>query len=324
VNALTNFRLSARAAAAAAFAIALFAPAATPAQAAPDTDIHRFPTTINLPVGFQPEGIAIGPGPVAFFGSRANGAILKVNLVTGAGIVLSNTITNTPSLGMKTDRHGRLFVAGGRSGDARVIDTRTGTILARYQFATAPPNTFVNDVILTPRAAYFTDSNRAVLYSLPLGRHGELPPATGFRTIPLTGAIVVDPAATNANGIARTPDGRALLIIQSNTGLLFRVDPATGVTTAVDVGGVSLVNGDGLLLIGRTLYVVQNRLNTITVLRLNNRGTTGRVVDHITDPRFDIPTTVAAFGNRLYLPNARFGVAMPEAVPYTAVAVRRR
>jgi sugar lactone lactonase YvrE len=319
VNVSMIFRLPARAAAVVLAAVTA-ATAAAPARAAEPDSGHRFPTTINLPTGFQPEGIAIGPGPVAYFGSRATGVIFRVDLATGAGRELSPA-TGTSSLGLKTDRRGRLFVSGGRAGDARVVDTRTGAVLARYQFATTPPNTFVNDVILTPRAAYFTDSNRAVLYALPLGRHGELPPATGFRTIPLTGAIVVDPAAVNANGIARTPDGRGLLIIQSNTGLLFRVDPATGATTAVDVGGVSLVNGDGLLLLGRTLYVVQNRLNVVTVLRLNAAGTAGRVVDHITDPRFDVPTTVAAFRDRLYLPNARFGVPMPDAVAYTAVAV---
>jgi len=316
VNASMNGCL--RVLAAAALAAGLVATPAAPAAAGNAT--HRFPTTIPLPDGFQPEGIATGPGPVAYFGSRANGSIYQADLATGTGRIISPA-TGTPSLGLKTDRRGRLFVAGGRAGDARVINARTGAVLARYQFAT-PPGTFVNDVVLTPGAAYFTDSNRAALYRLPLGRHGELPPADGFQVIPLSGAIVVDPAATNANGIVRTPDGRGLLIIQSNTGLLFRVDPRTGVTTAVGVGA-SLVNGDGLLLRGRTLYVVQNRLNVITVIRLDRRGTSGTVVRQITDPRFDIPTTVAAFGRRLYLPNARFGVPAPETATYTAVAVPR-
>jgi hypothetical protein len=69
--------------------------------------------------------------------------------------------------------------------------------------------------------------------------------------------------------------------------------------------------------------VVQNRLNVVTVVDLNRSGTAGTVVGSITDPDFDIPTTVAAFGRRLYLPNARFGVPMPEAATYSAVAVRR-
>jgi hypothetical protein len=48
-----------------------------------------------------------------------------------------------------------------------------------------------------------------------------------------------------------TPDGRALLVVQSNTGYRFRVDPHTGVATRVDLGGTLLTNGDGLLVQGR-------------------------------------------------------------------------
>jgi sugar lactone lactonase YvrE len=279
------------------------------------------PDTIALPDGFRPEGIAIGTGPFAYFGSLADGSIYRANLFTGAGSIISQG-PGTPSVGLKLDARGRLFVAGGPAGDGRVVDTRTGAILASYRFAT-PPGTFINDVVLTPRAAFFTDSNRAALYKVPLGRHGQLPPADGFITLPLTGAIVVDPAAFNANGIARTPDGRALIIVQSNTGTLFRVDPNTGVTTAIDAGGYTFTSGDGLLLIGRTLYVVQNRLNTVAVVKLNRSGTSGEVVDQITDPRFDVPTTVAAFGKRLYLPNARFTTPPTPTTTYTAVAVRR-
>jgi sugar lactone lactonase YvrE len=286
--------------------------AATPASAH-GTD--KFPTTIALPNGFQPEGIAIGRAPFAYFGSRATGEIYRANLVTGTGQIISPAV-GTGSLGMKTDNHGRLFVAGGGAGNARVIDLRTGAVLATYQFATAP--TFVNDVILTERNAYFTDSMKAVLYKVSLGRN-----ASGFETIPLTGDFVLAPGF-NTNGISRTPDGKALIIVQSNTGTLFRVDPATGVTKKIDLGAEAVPNGDGILLIGRTLYVVQNQLNAIAVIRLDKRGTSGTVVRRITDPRFDIPTTVAAFGNRLYLPNARFTTPPTPTTPYTAVAVPRR
>jgi len=51
-------------------------------------------------------------------------------------------------------------------------------------------------------------------------------------------------------------------------------------------------------------------------------GTSGRVVKRVTDPRFDVPTTIAAFRDRLYLPNARFG-ADPPATTFTAVAIPR-
>ena len=291
--------------------------AAAPASAQ-QSSTDRFPTTIALPDGFQPEGIATGPGPFAYFGSRATGQIYRANLVTGTGSIVSPP-TGTPSLGMKTDARGRLFVAGGSAGNGRVIDTRTGAVLVSWQFTTA--TSFVNDVVLTRRAAYFTDSSRPVLYRVALGRGGA--PSSAFTTIPLSGDFVFDPAAFNANGISETPDGKALIIVQSSTGTLFRADPATGVTTKVDVGAESFANGDGLLLLGRTLFVVQNRLNTVAVVKLDKRGTAGTVTARLTDPRFDVPTTVAAFGNRLYLPNARFTTPPTATTPYTAVAIRQ-
>jgi sugar lactone lactonase YvrE len=220
----------------------------------------------------------------------------------------------TPSVGLKIDRSGRLFVAGGTAGDARVVSAVTGDIVASYAFTTG--NTFINDVVLTPRSAYFTDTRNAMLYALPLGRHGQLPAPDGFVPIALAG----EPVVNAGNGITQTPDGRALIVVSA--GQLFRVNPATGATTLVDLGGESLPNGDGLLLQGHTLFAVQNRLNTVTVLRMSADGTSGRVVKRMTDPRFDVPTTIAAFRDRLYLPNARFG-ADPPATTFTALAIPR-
>ncbi|HEV7961713.1 MAG TPA: superoxide dismutase [Actinoplanes sp.] len=292
---------------------------AAPAGAAPARSEPWFPQTIALPDGFQPEGIATGTLPYAFFGSRASGAIYRASLATGDGTVI-NAGPGTPSLGMKVDARGRLFVAGGSGGDGRVINGVTGELLASYRFTTSP--SFVNDVVLTPGAAWFTDSTNPVLYRLPLDRSGRPPASDAVVRLPLTGDIAYA-AGINANGIARTPDGRALLVVQSNTGRLFRVDPATGVTRVVDLGGEPLTNGDGLLLDGRTLYVVQNRQNTVAVLRLDAAGTRGRLVSRLTDPRFDVPTTVAAYGERLYLPNARFTTPPTPATPYAAVAIAR-
>jgi sugar lactone lactonase YvrE len=287
--------------------------AAQPAHSAP-AGAASLPTSFPLPDGWQPEGIAIGPGPTAYFGSRVDGSIFRADLRTGEGEVFSQG-PGTPTTGLKTDRRGRLFASGASGGDARVIDLRSGEILKSYQLTTN--TSFVNDVILTLGAAWFTDSLNPQIYKLPL-RHGSLPDAA--ETIPFSGDIAYA-EGNNANGITPTPDGRALLIIQSNKGLLFRVDPATGATRQVDLGGETLVNGDGMLLIGRTLYVVQNRLNVVTVVHLNARGTAGTVVRQVTDPRFDVPTTVAAFAGRLYLPNARFTTTPTPTTPYTVNAI---
>jgi sugar lactone lactonase YvrE len=287
-----------------------------PATATAHDGQAEFPTEFPLPDGFQPEGIAIHRYlPLAYFGSRVDGDIYRVNLATGEGRVLAEG-PGTPSVGLKIDGHGRLFVSGGNAGDARVIDAHSGRLLASYQFATG--TVFINDVVLTPAGPYFTDSQNPALYHLPLGRHGGLP--DDFVRVPLTGDWA-QVTGFNANGIARTPDGRALLVIQSATGFLFRVDPATGVATRVDLGAETLANGDGLLLSGRTLYAVQNRLNLVAVVKLNWAGTAGVVEQRVGDPRFDVPTTVAKYGNRLYLPNARFNTPPEPTTPYNVVAI---
>jgi sugar lactone lactonase YvrE len=281
----------------------------------------QFPAHFDLPAGFQPEGIAIDRGGRAYFGSRLDGDIYAADLRTGQGRVISQG-PGTASLGMKTDQRGRLFVAGGGGGNGRVIDTRTGQVLAGYTFTAAKP-TFVNDVILGNGSAWFTDSQQPVLYQVPLGRDGRLPEQSAVRTIPLSGDYVHNPVSNNGNGISLTPDGRALIVVQSSTGFLLRVDPNTGVTKRVDLGTALMTAGDGLWLSGNTLHVVQNRLNKIAVLDLNQSGTQGTLVREITSTDFDVPTTIAVFGGRLYLPNARFTTPPTPTTPYWVAAVDR-
>ncbi|MFF4525835.1 SMP-30/gluconolactonase/LRE family protein [Streptomyces bluensis] len=280
------------------------------------------PGVIPLPDGFRPEGITIGGGPYAYLGSLGDGSIYRADLRTGEGRIIS-TGPGTPSVGLKLDDRGRLFVAG-RGEGARVVDARTGEILASYPLTTATP-TFANDVFLTGRTAWFTDSYQPALYALPLGRGGALPDADDVVRVGLSGDWSQVPGeVVNANGITRTPDGTALLVVQSGVGALHRVDPRTGVTRLVDLGDAApLTNGDGLLLIGRTLYVVQNRQNAIDVFTLAADGTSGVFRKRVTDPDFDVPTTVAEYNGTLYLPNARFTTTPAPDTTYAVVAVRR-
>lgn len=286
--------------------------------AAPAEAAHRASpqSTIQLPDGFQPEGIAIGKAPYAYFGSRADGDIYRADLRTGQGRVISQG-PGTPSLGLKIDDRGRLFVSGGSGGNARVINAATGAVLRSYPLQAVP--SFINDVTLTGGAAWYTDSTNPVLFKLPLGRSGRLP-AAAVR-VPLTGDIAYA-TGNNANGIAPSPDGRGLIIVQSNTGKLFRTS-FSGRTTEIDLGGENVVNGDGLWRHGRTLYVVQNRLNVITRIRLDRHAVRGTVVSRTSDPRFDVPTTIAEYGRHLYLPNARFTTPPTPETPYTAVGLKR-
>jgi sugar lactone lactonase YvrE len=212
-------------------------------------------------------------------------------------------------------------VAGGATGKAFVYDAGTGADLASYQLAAAGAATFVNDVVVTSRAAWFTDSSAAQLYALPLGRHGRLPAQEQVRTLALTGDFQLATPGPNLNGIVAARDGRVLLAVQSNTGRLFKINPRTGDTREVDLGGATLANGDGMLLAGRVLFVVQNRLNQIAVVKLSRSLAHGRVVATLTDPDFDVPTTIAFQAGHLYAVNARFGTTDPQPARYDVVKV---
>lgn len=81
-------------------------------------------------------------------------------------------------------------------------------------------------------------------------------------------------------------------------------------------GGESVPNGDGILLDGKTLYVVQNQLNVVAKIALASNLRSGRVLRRISDPGLDIPTTAAEHGHRLYVVNARFSTTPTPTTDY--------
>jgi sugar lactone lactonase YvrE len=276
-----------------------------------------FPQVIQLPRGFQPEGIEVGRGTTFYVGSVANGAIYRGNLRTGTGAVLVAGQAGKAATGIELDRFNRLFVAGAGTGDAYVYNARTGALLRTYDFASA--DTFINDVVVTRNAAYFTDSRKAVLYVVPISPQGAL---GSFRTLQLSGDFVLA-GGFNLNGIDATPNGKTVVAVQSNNGRLFRIDPATGVTRAISLGAESVPNGDGILLAGKTLYVVQNQLNRVAVIALSPDLGSGRVVTRLSDPDFAVPTTIDDLGRRLYAVNARFGIPNPSTAEYQVVQLAK-
>ena len=271
-----------------------------------------FPETFPVPAGSQPEGIASGKGTTLYIGSRANGSVYQADARTGEGeILVPGRPGERGAYGLKL-AGGELYVAGGPFGSVYVYDARTGADVDQHDF----DGGFVNDVAVTREAAYFTDSRKPFIYVYPRGADAGEPFA-----LPITGDLVYTPLGTDtdANGIAATPDGKTLIIVQSSTGKLFTADPETGATQLIDAPLVP--NGDGILLRGRTLYVVQNRLNKIAVLRLDPDLRSATLVTELTDPDFDIPTTVAAHGRELYAINARFSTPPAPDTPYDVVKV---
>ena len=240
--------------------------------AAPTAQSHRpvYPGVIPLPAGFGPEGIAVGNGSTFYAGAALGsmpgllGQVLVGDLRTGEFFQLVAP-TGRPALGTKFDRRSKLlFVAGGPSGTATVYDAASGAQVAFYQFGapspTGPPTTFINDVIVTREAAYFTDSVAPVLYRVEFGPRAE--PSATFDVITLPPVVFGAPGSCGpsprANGIAATRNGHYLLLGNSSAGAVYQVDTATFMAVPVDLGGATLCNADGLLLDGKTLYVVQN------------------------------------------------------------------
>jgi sugar lactone lactonase YvrE len=281
-----------------------------------------FPEVISLPNGFRPEGIAIGKGSTFYVGSIPTGAVYSGDLRTGEGHILVPPQEGRAAIGLKYDeRTGLLFVAGGPTGFAYVYDGQTGAGVAAISLTPPSPDTFINDVVVTNDAAYFTSSRQQVLYRVRLEHNGHLPTPAVAEPLPLSGDYVFTPGQFNANGITATPNGKTLIIVNSVDGVLYNVDPNTGAATRIDLGGDAVPNGDGILLQGNTLYVVQNQLNQIAVIELNHDLTSGTIVETITNPSFDVPTTIARFGNALYAVNARFSTPPTPDTTYNVIRV---
>lgn len=265
-----------------------------------------FPSTIALPEAFAPEGIEI-KGNTVYVGSVATGAVWAGNLRTGKGEVLvPGAAGQRSATGIELDR-GRLWVSGASFGNVIVYDARTGAPLQTIQLAMGTGGTFVNDAVATKGAVWLTDSQRPVLYKVPLAKNGA--PGAPV-TVPLSGDYA-HVAGFNLNGIVATPNGKTLIAVQSAARKLYTIDPGTGAARLIDLGGYDLTNGDGLLLQGKTLYVVQNRDNQVAVFRLSKDLAKATFVKLLENDALDVPTTIDRAGSRLYVVNARFGSTSP-------------
>lgn len=294
-----------------------------------------YPESIPLPDGFYPEGIEVGAGHDFYVGSLLDGAVFKGDLRTGEGAVLADGVPGRFIAGLSFDHRSKLlWGAGGMVTEAGTVtkvfafDATSGDVVHEIPVAGA----FLNDLVVARDALYITDSMASSFWTIPLTNRGK--PAGLPQAVPLTGDFeFVDEGdlPINLNGITVTPDGGTLIAVHSTLGVLYRIDPATGKATEIDLGGDTLLYGDGVVLRGRTLYVVQNFLNTVAVVKLAPDLASGRIVDTITSDQFRVPSTVALFGDSLYVVNARFDAATPPllggqvmSLDYDVVKVRAR
>lgn len=287
-------------------ALALALTPLTPASAA------ERPATIDLVTGSAPEGISAGPGTTFFAGARNGGAIYVGDVRDDAVRLLVPGSDGAVAVGLLYDpATKRIWVAGGATGTITAYDSRTGE---RLFTADTGAGRFLNDVAITRDAVYVTDStpseadpSTGEILVVPLGRGGSLPADGTFERRLLTGDYE-QPAGFGLNGIRPLPGGDLITV---SGGVLYVVDPATGVARDIEVDlpeDRTLTGGDGLVLRGNLLHVVRgfNPTNSVVALRLDRTAGTATFVEEITDSAFDVPTTAALVAGDLLVVNGRF------------------
>jgi hypothetical protein len=279
-----------------------------------------WPDLIPIPVGFEPEGIELGKdqdffvGTLAWSGNLTNaGAIYKGNLMTGEGQVLVHP-TGKGFSGLSYDeRSDYLYVAAGftesfagpyREHGVNVYAGTSGRLLGEIIFG---DGILINDVFVTDKALYCTDSVNPALYKVPLENDGKVFSSTAEK-IEMTGFEMDPEGLINANGLVGDFEGKQLVVINISTGVLYLVDTETGAATPVNIQGDEQLfpNGDGLYMDGRTLYIMRNFAHMIAVVEMSDDLTQGTFVKNLVSDHFSVPTTITGFGNCIYAINTHF------------------
>ncbi len=271
--------------------------------------------------GNNPEGVAWDPVSGSFFvGIVATGTIYRATL---RDATLRPFITPDPAapadsaVGMKVSR-GKLYVAGGPTGSIYVYKIKTGALLARCETG---PGGFLNDLVVTRQGdVYVTDSFRPMLWHLTpaMVKAGSGAP----ESIDVGPEIAYTAGRFNLNGIVARRDGRELIVVNSFSKSLFRIDidrddPAARTITRIDAPELG---GDGLLIDRGQLLVVTGNPAAVTVLNLTRQDLRARVDRVLTDPSLRGPSTIARAKDRYLVVNADFAT---NTQPFTVTALSR-
>lgn len=274
--------------------------------------------------GIFPEGIAVHEPSGTFFVSGAgSGGIYQVDIETGeAAVFLEPGIREAfTTIGLAVSG-GQLWVAGGNSGQVLVYDIDSGERLGLYSTPEADAR-FLNDVVVTERGdAFITDSNRPVLWRVAAGNVVQAPEGEAEDWLSFTGTPFEYVEGFNANGIVASDDGLTLIVVAANTGTLYKIDVESKEVTSIDLAGETVPGGDGLVLDGQTLYVVQNGADQVSVITLSDDFTSGSVERVIEDERLTDSATAALVGTNLLITNAQFSAMQGEpSLPFTVSVV---
>ncbi|MEU1540205.1 hypothetical protein ABZ461_19185 [Actinacidiphila glaucinigra] len=301
-------------------AVLLAGLAAMPAQAGPAA-ARELPRTyvVSRAPGVLPEGIAIDRDGTMYVSSDGTGALYRGDVRdTRLRPFHAEGLADRPStLGVHTDGRGRVYSVGGAE---LTVHDRGGRLLARRTALGGPLGASdLNDLVITRDAVYVTDWANPVVYRADL-RHGRLGPLEPW--LDVRSAFPQFPAQYwLLNGIAADRSGRTLLVASNGTEAVWRVDVATREVGQVDLGGASF-GADGMLLRGRTLYAVLNygAPNGVYIAELDPDLRSGTVTHRVTGEPFDLPTTLARHGCRLYVVNSQ-NDEPPGRPPYTVSAI---
>lgn len=270
---------------------------------------------IVLPGAKSAEGITAAGGGSYYTGDLVAGTIFREDLRRGTAERFIEAPPGGKAAGVDFDRrHDLLFVAGADGGKAYVYDVRTKAKVADYTFGD-PQTSYVNDVVVTPQGAWFTDSYHPQLFFVPVvaGRLGTP------RTLPLSGpGAGGSPGDFFMNDIIATPSGDTLLVAATTPGKVYKIDPRTGISS--ELAGVNAPSVVSLVLEGDRLWAVQLD-DRITRWCLGDGLSHGTAAGTITDPLFDQPVSAIKVGNQLAVVNSHIFSGLPPTSPTYEVLV---
>ena len=173
-----------------------------------------------------------------------------------------------------------------------------GAVLRRWDLPVVQGGHALGDVVVTPRGDVFiTDSNDPVLYRLRAGADSLEP--------------IRHPLFRSLQGVAATPDGRALYVADYSHGLL-RVDLAThAVARLEDAPHSTSLGCDGIAWVDGTLIAIQNGVVPARVMRFvldasGRRITRAEVLDQ-NSALADEPTSIVVVGHdAVYVANSQW------------------
>jgi sugar lactone lactonase YvrE len=269
-----------------------------------------------------PESVGADPRTGSFFaGSIVDGTLYRGSVRSDTADVLlpAGSDGRTAVAGVKVDRRGRIWLADAFNGRVLVYSQR-GELLHRFELQ-GPGTPTVNDLAFARDQVYVTDSSRPYLYRLAQADADKAGTTTVAPWLAVAPAVTYrtgdGPFGVNLNGIVASPDGDALLAIQTNTGILFRIDVAGRSISPIDTAGATLRFGDGLLRVGGRLYLARNAANEIVRLRLSRGWTRAQLESTTTSDAFAFPTALAKLGDRLLVTNAQLDAPTDPTLPFT-------